>query len=213
MSLLMKLPKSEQFFGYSDDNGVIYFIHSGTKKFITKYHKSFNNKGHITVPKSKRSKALMKEIEEEGFQYNYGVLMGNKFWTFGGYFDPFVRIPQSKFNSLILSRQTTIWSTEKQVWIKGPKLFTESNGMDTDIFLYNSMADRFSYASVINSTTIIFIGGYISGYTVICFNMAANRWTNYPDFLLDTDLNIIEMVTSTVTFEKNGKRYNVFPYK
>ena len=75
------------------------------------------------------------------------------------------------------------------------------------------MADRFSYASVINSTTIIFIGGYISGYTVICFNMAANRWTNYPDFLLDTDPNNFEMVTSTVTFEKNGKRYNVFPYK
>ena len=82
----------------------------------------------------------------------------NCLWTFGGYFDPFVSVPQSKFNSLILSRQTTIWSTEKQVWIKGPKLFTESNGIDTDIFLYNSMADRFSYASVINSTTIIFIG-------------------------------------------------------
>ena len=82
---LMKLPKSERYFGYSDDNGVIYFIHSDTEKFITKYHKSFSDKGHATVQKSKRSKALMNYIER--FQYIHGVLMGNRFWTFGGYED------------------------------------------------------------------------------------------------------------------------------
>ena len=58
----MKLPKSEQYFGYSDGKGVIYFIHSDPEKFITKYHKSFNNKGHIVVERSKRSKALLKEV-------------------------------------------------------------------------------------------------------------------------------------------------------
>ena len=85
MNLLMKLPKSERYFGYSDDNGVVYFIHSDSEKFITKYHKSVNNNGHITVNRSKRSKILMKRIESEGVQYLYGVLMGNKFWTFVGY--------------------------------------------------------------------------------------------------------------------------------
>ena len=60
---LMKLSKSEQYFGYSDENGVLYFIHSDTGKGITKFHKSFNKKGHIAANKSKRSKALMKEIE------------------------------------------------------------------------------------------------------------------------------------------------------
>ena len=63
----MKLPKSEKYFGYSDDTGVIYFIHSDTKKFITKYHKSFNNKGHIVVEKSRRSKALMNEVITPGY--------------------------------------------------------------------------------------------------------------------------------------------------
>ena len=58
----MKLSKSEQYFGYSDENGVLYFIHSDTGKGITKFHKSFNKKGHIAANKSKRSKALMKEI-------------------------------------------------------------------------------------------------------------------------------------------------------
>ena len=85
----MKLPKSKQYFGYSNENGVLYFIHSnvGNEKFITKFHKSFKNRGHMIVPKSKRSNTLMKEIlseVSEQFQYRHGVLMGNFFWTFGG---------------------------------------------------------------------------------------------------------------------------------
>ena len=133
----MKLPKSEQYFGYSDDHGVIYFIHSDTEKFITKYHKSFNNKGHIIVQKSKRSKALMKEIELSGlhFQYSFGVLMGNRFWTFGGYETIKNSGPQFKFGSRIPNKQTTIWRTKKQVWTKGPELITTPHGF----LVYESM--------------------------------------------------------------------------
>ena len=82
---LMKLPKSKEYFGYSDYNGVIYFLHSDEAKKITKFHKSFNNKGHITVNKSKRPKALIGK-DSHGFQYSYGVLLGNRFWTFGRYY-------------------------------------------------------------------------------------------------------------------------------
>ena len=118
INFLMKLPKSVQYFGYSDENGVLYFIHSdvGNEKFITKFHKSFNNKGHITVPKSKRSNALLKEIKTEGkqFQYKHGVLMGHLFWTFGLY-------KLDGLNYFFRSPQTFIWSTKKQVWIKVSK--------------------------------------------------------------------------------------------
>ena len=197
MNFLMKLPKSEQYFGYSDDNGVIYFIHSDTEKFITKYHKSFNKKGHITVQKSKRSKALMKEIGSPGlkYQYSYGVLLGNRFWTFGGYVSfpgPFFKFV---YEYQFLSTQTTIWNTKRQVWIKGPELITKS--------IHNNSTEYKSYPSVINSTSIILIGGY----TVVCLNIAANKWTDYPDFPLNTDPHFIEMVTSTVTIDKNRKRY------
>ena len=201
MNPLMKLPKSKQYFGYSDDNGVIYFIHSDTEKFITKYHKSFNNKGHITIPKSKRSKALMKEAQSQRFQYNHGVLMGSRFWTFGG--SPGLLLNYQ--NLLPISIQTAIWSTKRQVWIKGPQLITESNGVDTNILNYKSMNYDTSFSSVINSTTIIMIGGY----TVVCFNIAAKIWTDYPDFPLYTDPDFIKMVTPTVTIDKNGKRYVV----
>ena len=47
---LMKLPKSEDYFGYSDQYGVIYFIHSDERKKITKFHKSLSKEGHISVP-------------------------------------------------------------------------------------------------------------------------------------------------------------------
>ena len=208
INCLMKLPKSERYFGYSDDNGVIYFIHSGTKKFITKYHKSFNDKGHLTVQKSKRSKALMNDIER--FQYIHGVLMGNRFWTFGGYENIMPKNikylgPQFKFGSKIPSIQTTIWSTKRKVWIKGPELITKSNGINTNTLNYKSMDYERSYPSVINSTSIILIGGD----TVVCLNIAANKWTDYPDFPLNTDSNFIEMVTTTVYIDKSGKRYVV----
>ena len=211
MNLLMKLPKSKQYFGYSDDNGVIYFIHSNTKKPITKYHKSFNKKGHVVVNKSKKSKALINKIESE---YSYGVLMGNRFWTFVGYeileFTSYYKNLVMNYDShwMNYSNQTTIWSTKKQVWMQGPALITTSD--TKDFFLYNSMEYTSSNATVINSTSIILIGGS----TVVCFDIAANRWTNYPDFPLNPDHHsLIAMVTPTVTFEKNGKRYNVFPKK
>ena len=197
-NLLLKLPKSEQYFGYSDDHGVIYFIHSDTEKIITKYHKSFNNKGHITVQNSKRSKALMKEIVLPGlqFQYNFGVLMGNRFWTFGGFQKIKHSGPQSKFGSSIPNNQTTIWRIKKQVWTKGPELDITSYG-----FLVTEKAYFSSFSSVINSTSIILIGRYT---TVVCVNIVTNRWTNYPDFpyIFNND-----MVAPTVTFDKNGKRY------
>ena len=190
ISLFMKLPKSYLYFGYSDENGVLYFIHSdgGNEKFITKFHKSFNNKGHITVPKSKRSNALLKEIKTEGkpFHYRHGVLMGNLFWTFGG---------KERNNSFFIITQTTIWSTNKQVWIKGPELIT----LDDNSGPFNSMATWMdgSITSVINSTTIIMIGLH----TVVCVNIKTNRWTDYPDFPYPGVFR-----ATTVSTNKNGNR-------
>ena len=196
LNLLMKLPKSERYFGYSDQNGVIYFFHSDESKDITKFHKSFNNKGHITVNKSKRHKDLMVGKQRQGlpFQYSHGVLLGNIFWTFGLCE---IRISNDQ------STQTTIWSTKKKIWIKGPEVITSGSLHE---FNYKSLEYPSSVAAVINSTTILLIGGD----TVVCFNIVENRWTNYPDFPLYT--GIVNMLAPIVTINKNGKRY-VFPEK
>ena len=198
---LMKLPKSKQYFGYSNENGVLYFIHSnvGNEKFITKFHKSFNNRGHMTVPKSKRSNTLMKEIESEGwpFQYRHGVLMGHRFWTFGGY-DKF-----NLMNYFFRSNKTTIWSTKKQVWIKGPEIITSEYNNSTHFF-YKSMDYASSIASVINSTTIAMIGKN----TFVCFDIETNKWTDYPDFPYPIYTYYDpEMVATMINSNKSRKRY------
>ena len=141
---------------------------------------------------------MTEETERVEFQYFNGVLLGNRFWTFGGHERTVYNYNEQK----IQSNQTTIWSTEKQVWIKGPELITKSNGYDTNIFKYKSIEYDSSFSSVINSTTIIMIGGV----TVVCFDIAANKWTDYPDFPLNTN-EWYEMVTPTVTIDKNRKRY------
>ena len=123
--------------------------------------------------------------------------MGNRFWTFGGYekiMYPF------KFLQIVQTTQTTIWSTEKNVWIKGPELYDKLNGVDYNQYGEYQLVYTSSFASVINSTSIILMGGS----TVICVNIVTNRWKKYPDFPFPI---YSEMVAPTVTFDKNGKRY------
>ena len=82
---LLQLPKSEDYFGYSDENGILYFIHSDAEKSITKYHKSFSNLGHKTVAKSKRKEGPGLLSPNLVYGYSYGVLLGKSFWAFGKY--------------------------------------------------------------------------------------------------------------------------------
>ena len=59
---LFQLPKSDDYYGYSDENGILYFIHSDAEKSITKYHKSFSKLGHKTVANSKRKEGFSDHV-------------------------------------------------------------------------------------------------------------------------------------------------------
>ena len=54
------------------------------EKGITKFHKSLNDRGHKFVPKSKRP-LFRGGPKPFVYEYYHGVLLGNKFWTFGKY--------------------------------------------------------------------------------------------------------------------------------
>ena len=82
---LFQLPKSKDYFGYSDENGILYFIHSDAEKSITKYHKSFSNQGHKIVTKSKRKEVPGHDPSDLVYGYYYGALLGKSFWAFGRY--------------------------------------------------------------------------------------------------------------------------------
>ena len=121
--------------------------------------------------------------------------MGNRFWTFGGY----EKIMYATYTTYATTK-TTIWSTEKNVWIKGPELYDQLNGVDYNQYGETQLDYTSSFAAVINSTSIILLGRS----TVICVNIVTNRWKYYPDFPLPI---YSKMVAPTVTFDKNGKRY------
>ena len=74
--MLLTLPKSMDYFGYSDDKGILYFFHSDERKPITKFHKSLSKEGHKTIDKSKRNDMV-------DLEYGNGLLIGIWFWAFG----------------------------------------------------------------------------------------------------------------------------------
>ena len=63
------------------------------------------------------------------------------------------------------------------------------------------------FPSVINSTTIVIIGDFHEGNfsNCICVDVPTNTWTHYPNFPIETTETTL---ASTVSFDKNGKRYD-----
>ena len=77
--------------------------------------------------------------------------------------------------------------------MKGPDLATEY---------------RF-FPSVINSTTIVIIEDFNFGQVFsnfVCVDVLTDTWTHYPNF--PNDFMPQTTLTSTVSFDKNGKRYD-----
>ena len=68
--MLFKLPKSQEYHGYSDENGVLYFIQSDTNKPITQFHKKMSKDGHKVISKS----ALCSKATNEGISKSFLVL-------------------------------------------------------------------------------------------------------------------------------------------
>ena len=75
---LLQLPKSHGYYGFSDDNGVLYLMSIFDNIPITKYHKKEN---HRVIPKSKRMKCA-KEWSCSKSAYIHGILLRTGFFTF-----------------------------------------------------------------------------------------------------------------------------------
>ena len=90
--------------------------------------------------------------------------------------------------------QTAIWNTNRKVWMKGPDLATEYT----------------LFHSVINSTTIVIIEEIDRENSLILYvwtvDVPTNTWTPYPNF--PNDFMPQTTLASTVSFDKNGKRYD-----
>ena len=86
---LLKLPKSCTYHGYSDAQGVLYFIDGHLRKKLTKYHSSFEKEGHkkgdkIDVSKLCSMFTICTSIELSC--YKQSLQFGNLFWLYGNTF-------------------------------------------------------------------------------------------------------------------------------
>ena len=206
--MLLILPNSINYFGYSDERGILYFFHSDGRKPITKFHKSLSKEGHKTIQKSKRNDVV-------GMEYGNGLLIGIWFWTFGILFQ-FQNHPSNELGELEPEEkfQTQIWSTKRSVWTKGPHLI----GKDQQIFSYNTFEELTGIA--FNRTSVMLVGGHVYDSRkktihrdkVFIVNIKNNIWTKYPDLpsnWYNSDTDEIKIVAA-LTFGKEQQRY--IPY-
>ena len=79
---LFELPNSCHYHGYSDDEGILYFISGrlGTVKQVVKYHSSF---GHKKGAKIKYDCDNNGDYQCHNLCFTHSLQFGNNFWIFG----------------------------------------------------------------------------------------------------------------------------------
>ena len=201
---VLKLPKSRGYFGYSDDKGVLYFIHSEINKPITKFHKKSSKNGHKIVPGSKWERCK-KEVGSsninsvcKNFDYSHGILLGMGFWTFGKKYYGFI----GAWGNEQQYTDTDIWNTKREKWLKGPKI-------NIDLIQKGQAFGNYEgkiFSIALNRTMLIFVSGYTFSDKVEVFmvNLELNNWTKYPN--LPIDWNEIVNSEGVLTFDKQGHR-------
>ena len=94
---LFKLPKSCSYHGYSDAKGILYLIDGHLRTTLTKYHSSFNKKGHkygvkVGIIRGDESKfCSMSNTNQDCTStelscYKQSLQFGNLFWLYGNNF-------------------------------------------------------------------------------------------------------------------------------
>ena len=218
--VLVKLPKSKSYFGYSDEFGSLYFINGDSSKSITQYNKALFSNGHHILERSKNHL-----IPNDQYISN-GIRVGDKFWVWGNKDQNVLKglndIAVSCDNEdLDACKGTSIWYIKKKQWRRGPKI---------PKYLYEPWA-----ATSLNRTAIIFVGRFdrpedksnlidasknsedafinettppfmslIKEYTAV-FDFENNIWQEYPSIFKDFPSNMVVSYSLACQFGKRTK--------
>ena len=144
---LLKLPKDEGYFGYSDPQGVLYLISATIYRKITKYHRSFN---HRTIQDSGARGYIDGYWEfwddlndlSSSYYFKYGIQFGRKFWAMDhlmkGSNSPH---PTSSIRSCDVTKNSFQWDIGDDIW-------TEASSI-TLIWSWNSAPKKFPDKSLL----------------------------------------------------------------
>ena len=193
---LIKLPKSESYFGYSDEHGSLYLMDGDLSKPITQYNKALFKSGHQKLEKSKNP------LISDNHYFSNGIRVGDIIWTWGNK-DPVDNLQMFNygpvscvdedmnfdFNYLKACQDTFIWYIKKKQWRRGPKI---------PKYLYDPWA-----ATSINRTAILFVGrlnnpnipfhpimSSIKEYTAV-FDFEYKKWEEYPAVFQDFPSHLV----------------------
>ena len=125
---LLKLPKDEGYFGYSDPQGVLYLISATIYRKITKYHRSFN---HRTIQDSGARGYIdgywefWDELNDlsSSYYFKYGIQFGRKFWAMDhlmkGSNSPH---PTSSIRSCDVTKNSFQWDIGDDIWTEASSI-------------------------------------------------------------------------------------------
>ena len=175
---ILKLPKKDQYHGYSDQRGILYFVDGELKSPVIKYHKSINQEGHEIIPFNINNvKSRLGILGPIGMVFRCSVSVGNHFWLFGS---TNIEHPIWIINTFTTNVETAIWYKKKEKFGSGPDLpnFMTQNFVDK--------TQKFCSTSL-NSTHLMMFGFFNKsneGYTRVAivdfYNQIWNDWNPLP---------------------------------
>ena len=141
----------------------MHFLTCNPKAVVTKYHIDSNR-----IEKLPHSKIPHDHLftDVKGFQ------VGKYFWIIGGMIPPDNQWAPMNVNKLLPKQlETDLWVMDRDIWIDGPKL-------------HQKVLKTSGYcATVLNSTTVIFVGIGGSGKEVLTFDFGEKIWKKLPNII------------------------------
>ncbi len=116
--LLIKLPYSQKYLGYSDDVGALFFIDGELKKPIVKFHKALNKRGYINhhfCTETVKHKGDHIDLQH-GEVFTNGLSIGSHYALL------FLEQQANNFNFAEFFSLTKIWHKKKQIITAGTDL-------------------------------------------------------------------------------------------
>ena len=146
------IEESYKYFGVYH-NKSLHYLSCNVDAYVTKHIIDEGSKSHRKIPNSKIPNM------HAGSHNVQGIRVGKYFWIMGGTRDGFI----DKLEVMKFQYETSIWLIDREIWIKGPEL--PSN---TEYSMFCGTA--------INSTFVMFFGMDSIMEFVISYDFTTNIW-------------------------------------
>ena len=201
--VLLNLPKTKTYLGYSDSKGVLFFIDGSFKKPVVRYHPEINNRGYdnLWLTQSKMDWAFGKEAH-----FSSGITVDSRFIL--------MFLKPHNYNSgecIKIQRFTEIWHKRKFRFYTGSKLprdyYASLKPALVNLNKTHFMIVGFDECPTVPQWRTGLNGKLIEARTAIV-NWHDKTWTRLPDLPLQEPVNLLGCQSTLMQDKKlNSKIY------